>query len=519
MENNVNNDDIEQRRQKNIQRLNKLLEQRDDSGNPTSIRIDFHDVDLRGMEGLENANLEQANLRDANLSGCDLTGANLEQADLRGANLSGCSLTDVELMNADLRGANLSGSSLRHANLERANVERANLQSAILEDAILEDAILSHANLRNANLRFANLEGANLHHANLRDAILFRANLRNSILTSARLQETSLYGADLYNADLSHSHLFETIFTYANIEEVNFDGASNIENAIDLVIENINNQPQNPQQPGIAYEVHVKFAKFDLKKPEFLALINQPDKQIPDIYTYIKETFTKNITELFPDDDEKINLFNTAFNKINNRIPPITGELKDLIGKSIDFAFSQEADFKREYIKVFLDESCRAYSGSGDNLSCVQGIIERFVLSIGGAVQNLCVAGCENETYQKLDHLLNPKFDIVETAKEWWANVAETDEIKDMSKEERMENFKNYLRKNARESNSYNDYTEQNISRYANDIEYSFEKLVLGGSRRRKPKRTRKSIKIRKSKRSKKLKSSTRKKRKNKSST
>jgi len=325
----------------------------------------------------------------------------------------------------------------------------------------------------------------------------------------------------LYNADLSDSDLFETIFTYSNIEEVNFNGARNIENAIDLVIENINNQPQNPQQqPGIAYEVHVKFAKFEPKKPEFLALINQPDKQIPDIYTYIKETFTKNITELFPGDSEKINLFNTAFNKINNRIPPITGELKDLIGKSIDFAFSQGDDFKREYIKVFLDETCKAYSGPGDNTSCVQGIVERFVLSIGGAVQTLCIEGCENETYQKLDKLLNSKFDVVETAKEWWANVAETEEIKDMSKEERMENFKNYLRNKAKELDNYNDDTENKITKYANDIEYSFEGETpqLGGIKTRKTRKSKKLKSSAKTRRYNKSKNSTRKTHKNKTS-
>jgi hypothetical protein len=255
------------------------------------------------------------------------------------------------------------------------------------------------------------------------------------------------------------------------------------------------------QQPprGLAFEIHEKFAKILSKQNEYVAIIDQPDYDYRglDIYYHIHQLFTHFIEVLFPGDNEKLNQFNTAFERINNRIPE---NLKPLIYKTLDFVFSQKKDFIKEYIKIFLDESCRAYSGPNplNNLSCLNGIIERFVTAVGGAVQVLCVSGCENETYQKLDKLFNPKFDIRETASVWWNTIAETAEIQNLSKEQRKESFITFLRNKAIELDNYNNDIEQQIINYANEIDYSFENLSLGGSR--KPKKTRKTVKLKKSK-------------------
>ena len=469
MENNA----IERQRAENIQRLNELLEQRRNSNDPTSIRIEFRNADLR------NANLQGANLESANLESADLEGANLEDA------------------------------NLIHANLDAANLENAILWDANLSNASVVDADLRNANLQGATLIETNFSLSELVSANLVGADLFGADFTYSILSRANLS-----GAHLHFTDFNHADLEDTIFTHASIHRSVFDRA-NVEDAIDLDLDQeddddddfedlddvihqvnqINNQPR-----GAAFEVHEAFARFEPKKNDFLAIINQPNKIVPDIYSYIQELFTTNIRQLFPDDNEKINEFNAAFNKISGRI----GEnYKDLIVKSIDYAFSQGIHFKEEYIKAFLDETCHSYPGPNP-LSCVQGIIERFTLSIGSAVEVLCVSGCENQTYQALNKLFNPKFDIDKTSNEWWETMAVTDEVKNISKQERKEHYKNYLREKARELNNYNNYMEQEITRYADNIDYSFEHLALGGTRRktRNPKKSRKTrrIKGRKSK-------------------
>ena len=509
MENNNNNDDDDdQLRLQNIQRLNELLEQRRNSDDPTSIPINFESADLRQM-----------NLDGANFQGASLSGANLSNSDLTNCNFIDAHLEEVDFIETNLTGSNLFRAFLDDANLSNAILREANLELADLQHSSLERANLELATLTEANLSFADLRYANFHEAWLHGTIL-----ANSEASNANFSYANLNFADFYEADIN-----QAIFTEASIGWTVFDGA-NVDQAIDLVIdqddddtdeeidEELYNVPDGDimipgqmgvqQQPrGLAYEIHEKFAKILAKQNEYLAIIDQPPAiiSIDNLYRHIQTKFLSHIEFLFPGDNEKLNEFNTAFERINNRIP---GNLKSLILDTIDFAFSRDDDFIREYILVFLDESCRAYTGPNpvNNLSCVNGIIERFITAVGGAVQVLCVSGCENETYQKLDKLFNPKFNIAETANEWWNTIAETDEIKILTKEQRKEDFKNYLRNKARELDNYNAEIEQKIVNYANEIDYSFENLALGGGK--KLKKTRKTRNTRKSKKSKQVKKS-----------
>jgi uncharacterized protein YjbI with pentapeptide repeats len=524
-----------------IQRLNELLQQRRNSNDPISIRIEFRNADLRNAN-LQDANLEGANLRRANLEGANLEGANLRRANLEDANLVNAVLTNADVTHAFLRYAQLDGailigsnfsfaklarSHLNDANLSRAilsnaNLELSRLEGANLSDAILDRAILDSANLTNAVLTNANVTHAILRNANLQGAILIGTNFSFAVLVGSHFHHANLSRAILSNANLTRSQLVFTnltranldgaIFTNAHIDRCFFNGA-NVENAIDLIIDDdmhpqpnrvVNNQPNrvvNNQPRGLAYEIHDAFIRFQPKIPEFLSIINQPDKEVSDIYSYINEIFTSNITQLFPGDNSKIEDFNKVFNKINGdieqRYKDLIERYKDLIVKSLDFAFSQDHHFKEEYIKAFLDETCHAYIGA-NGTSCIPGIIERFTMCIGSVVQILCVDGCENEIYQTLNNLFNPKFDIDKTSTEWWETMALTDEVKKMTKQERKTHFKNYLREKAEELNNYNDFMAGEITRYANNIDYSFENLALGGSSRktRNPKKSRKIRRI-----------------------
>ena len=77
------------------------------------------------------------------------------------------------------------------------------------------------------------------------------------------------------------------------------------------------------QRPrGLAFEIHEKFAKILSKKNEYLAIINQPpiDFNMNYLYRHIQIAFQSHIELLFPGDNEKLNEFNTAFERINNRI-------------------------------------------------------------------------------------------------------------------------------------------------------------------------------------------------------
>lgn len=480
METNQNNDNTtEQNRVENIERLRSISERR------KAYRERIRNLGFFAQRQEIDRDDQLINFSGADLRGADLRGTIL----YRGDNFIG----------ANLEGANLEGSNLRGAFLINANLIRANLEGADLEGSELTSANLTNANLQGANLKYGYFINTNFTEANLTDANLKESRLRNAILTRAILtranvEDANLEGANINDAaDLTDVNLETAFFTTREYNEA-------------LEYEDDDGNDYTPQQ-GIAYEIHNSFAKFEPLKNKYLEIINQPNKQYGDIYNYIQEKFTTNIRTLFPDDSEKLSQFTTAFDRINTRI---SENYNDLIGKSIDFAFSQDDNFKKEYLITFLDESCNAYSGPGDNTSCVKGIIERFILGIGSTVQILCAEGCDNETYQKLDKLFNPKFNIAEAANDWWTNSAETEEIKNMTKEERKEHFKKYLSDKAKELNNYNDDIEQKITNYANEIDYSFENLVLGGRKTRKTKRNMKIRKTVKSKRNKKSRNSIR---------
>ena len=451
--------------------------------------IYLSDAALDGAD-LRYAILSGLNLTDANLEGANLTDANLTGANLTNANLGNANLTNANLGNANLTGANLGNANLERVGLERANLEGANLERANLEGAYLEGANLTGANLTGANLTITTLTDANLTDANLMGADLEDANLMGADLTDANLRNAILRYADLERANLTGADLIGADFTGANLTDADLTGA---------ILE-----PTAPTAPmhGIAFEVHTAFTTFEPKEPNYLGLINQPDFE-GDIYEFIRNKFTENITTLFPHDAKKLVDFNTAFTKMGKSIPDTN---KQLIAKSISFAFEQDDNFKQQYIISYLDETCKAYAGPGDNMSCVKGIIERFVLCVGSAVEIVCKDGCENETYKELDKLMNPKFDIQAAASSWWENEAIKRDVIRMDEEGRKANFIQYLMNEAKKVGSYNEIVRREISDYSDDINYAFAKLVLGGKKPRKTRKSRKTMKSRKAKKSRKSK-------------
>jgi len=420
------------------------------------------------------------NFRTNTKKGLDLRGAILEGADLRGAFLEGAILESEDLTNFVLTGANL-----KNAKLEDAILEGAKLEGAHLEGAHLQDAILEGAHLQDAHLEGAHLENAHLENAELMGAHLEGAHLMSAHLTGANLTEAHFEGANLTWANLTDAILDNTMFTDAILDNTMFtDTVLGVEDG------------HQPPFAGAAYEVHNAFTTFQSKQNKYLAIINQFD--FNDVYNdfdvVVEYIFKKNITDLFPIDDNKLTQFNNVFNKSKYSLRNLDPETLQLIYKSITFAFSQRKNFKVQYITTFLDETCNAYAGPDDNTSCVKGILERFVLSVGNAVQILCIAGCDDETYKDLDILMNSKFIIADAASSWWEWLGDDTSdnwkaIYALAPEERKENFIAYVKAEARRLGSA--ITNGEIEHYADEkIGYSFAELKLGG--RKSSKKTKK---------------------------
>ena len=274
---------------------------------------------------------ERLDLRNTDLTTANLRAAYLVRADLEGANLRGADLVRADLEGAILIGADLIGANLEGADLTRANLTGADLTDTNLTDTDLRNANLTDADLRNAHLEDTSLEGADLTRASLEGAFLEGANLEGADLTGANLINADLINAILINADLT--------------------GAIGLHTGYVIV-------PPLPPT-GVAFEVHNAFTTFQSKQTDYLAIITQSDFEgvVAEFPQFVEDTFKSNITELFPGDDNKLEQFKSVFNKSKGMLGSLNHENLQLIYKSITFAFSQDKDFKEQYIITFLDET------------------------------------------------------------------------------------------------------------------------------------------------------------------
>jgi uncharacterized protein YjbI with pentapeptide repeats len=465
--------------------------------------INLSGTNLSG-KNLTGIILMDAKLIGINLEGADLTGADLEGADLTGANLRGAILTGAILTEANLEGAILTGVNLSGAKLNGANLSRVNLSAANIPGENLEGVILSGANLEGVNLTGVNLSGVNLQKTNLRGANFTDAHFEGAIRHS---RESNFGLVGILNE-----------YNQVHVEPVNIPPPTRI---------NVQEHVHLPQ--GRAYEVHNAFYKFMAKEPIYIEIIVKAladaDEEIATLANKIynpgeTEITTAYITKLFVSkmtlfSDEKVapsksereiktQEFNLVFNKIKNT--KFSAETQYTLGYTLAFVFIQPDDFIKEYIDIFLHDNTRAYANKGDTistgtLSCVNGIIERFMLTIGDIVRIICTSPC-HETYNQLNILLNPpKFDMIDISKDWFKQEEfepETPErnewirLQQMTKEERKAAFIDYSNKKATELRFENKDAE--IQAYANSIDDMFDDdtfndAVLGGRRHRRHKK------------------------------
>lgn len=500
----------------------------------------FSEKDLTGRNfsnsDLSGADFSYADLRGANFSGADLTrvkfpganlrGANCSYADLRGAifdddEYDKGDLSNVNFFGADLRGTDFSHANLRGANLFEVDLSYANLSSADLRGAILCNAILyctiwgspfidgvnlsyadiGHVDFSSHNFFGVNLTGAdlwvNLTGADFSDVNFKGVDLSNTNFSRTKIRNVSLYGANLTDTNLSKVYIYRyKDFDKGNrlsyIPESTIIEATTSHTPLEFYEKKQRVIPQGIQ--GIAYEVHNSYDKFLRVKDKYLSIINQPDS--PDystkdkLFVFIYNIFEPTIRRIFPEDPRKLQELDTVFGKLVRGDTTVTPDELELIGKSVNFAFSQDDDnFKEQYIITLLDETCRAYVGSGDTTSCVKGIKERFVLAVGNVVEIICKTGCENETYKKLDKLLNSKFDVIQETSEWFRDIPTNDKLQQFMKDTMIKKCITDLIVKSSLSGGFNEEINQKINDYVtNDVggEIFGDHLELSGGKKSK---------------------------------
>jgi hypothetical protein len=248
-----------------------------------------------------------------------------------------------------------------------------------------------------------------------------------------------------------------------------------------------------PMNRGVAFEIHNASEKINAKMQKYLELISSLATQEDVFYTnqniieYIKPKFVNYIQQHFPEDkkESSIQKLNSVLNKLADT-PNIVNDpnKKLIIGKTVDFVFSQPNDFIEFYIDVFIQDCYHAYSGMGDNRSCAKGIYERFYMVIKDTCHAVCPdPSCTNVLYNKLKLFFK---DLNEITQEWGEQYLESPEFARMNKEERKQHFIHFMKEKYRNADILNEEIEAEIMNQANKIDYVFETLSFGGTKKKK---------------------------------
>jgi len=277
-------------------------------------------------------------------------------------------------------------------------------------------------------------------------------------------------------------------------------------------------EDEDDDRRAVAFEIHLKSAKINLEKyVELIDMDKDNSKNYGDIVSYIKPKFEAFIREHFQPNEQQLSLLklNAVLDKFSSarEISEKPGNIR-LVGKTIDFVFSQPKEFIDFYIRAFIKDCYHAYPVDDENelnedgMSCVGGILERFYMIVGDSAYALCPGyDCDNPKYVELLDFFRKRLDRNELTMLWANTHLENPEFEKLSPEKIKQHYIEFMQNMYKENDLFDEITEKMINDEADKLEESgmFERMrlgVLGGKRRKTNKRSKKNkpLKTRKTK-------------------
>ena len=313
-----------------------------------------------------------------------------------------------------------------------------------------------------------------------------------------------------FNQDLNEWVLdsiedFSGIFTNCNIDENNKPAAFRIDRRID------------PMQ------IHKESAKINYEKLNTL-LKEQIGKNIPTniVYpTYINDTILAMIESEEPEEKKEVQkaglerIMDEILNNLDyNLVSPL---LRESIFYTLEFVKNQPAEFKKEYVDIFIKYCVNA---NEDGMTCPAGALERFVMSLLDPCTFALSSG-KNEVYQQIVALIaaNPSVLIPLYIQDWYKiHKKGTQEQFPLgtTKEVKRENLKAYL---LEKFPTETVLIDENIAEIADNTGYDdddFDVLYGGKTKTKTKSKTKSKTKKKKKTKSKKIKNKKNKSKKNK---
>lgn len=310
------------------------------------------------------------------------------------------------------------------------------------------------------------------------------------------------------NKKLDVQHTIEEVnkeqFNSEDEQDIDFDD-DEFEQMITARYENIERERERSQNNAFN-EIHVSFFRINLNK--YLDFIdNYIDK--PNSY-YESLNLKKNIEERFF--TYMNNNFDESLKKSSvYKLIKILSKLFEsdcykleinkwniLIGKTLEYVFKQDNKFISTYIITFINDNYGAYKEQLSNVSCSQGIIERFVTTISVVLEILCItnADCTDEQSIELYKILNNTIDINELTQKWAVEHLDTEKIQSMNMEDRKNHFISFITHQyaLKKKQDISKQEMNNIIKYANELETAgiFERGYFGGKKGQKLKKNKK---------------------------
>jgi Leucine-rich repeat (LRR) protein len=345
---------------------------------------------------------------------------------------------------------------------------------------------------------------------------LTRLSLNNNKLTTLPNEIGNL--VNLKDLALNNNELEtlpEEMLSFTNLQRI--DVLNNIFNDRAIqIIQTIQPRDREVNNQGIAFEVHNEFKKiFGNRENSFIVLLNSMIKSSSPTKTTFADI--KPIVQSFVSSPEnldsspkKLVKLNQVLERFGNSSESKNPKTIEIIAKTIQYVNEQPIEFKHLYSDIFIQDCFHAYNGDGNTLSCVKGIIEKFVLSLHQTLIGSCPddASCKVNYKTLLDFFNNnKKVDLNEIARQW--SELPLSERKGTNPEKTITIFKKFIKTKYIELNLNIDIEEQKkINEYIKSIDYVFvsdnDNLEFGGSRRKR--KTFKRGRKRKTKRERKMK-------------
>lgn len=304
----------------------------------------------------------------------------------------------------------------------------------------------------------------------------------------------------------------------------------------------------NPNRPqlmgnneGIAYQIHNTFKSITPEQFEFLLNLLKSRSDKPDNFyssmdhlTFLNYLFDKLESNL---NVEMRNAIQRGLqgirNKLRNASSPIASR-KILLGRILDYVFAQSDTFKEEYVKMYFQDNLQAYGAvtslcdssniDNNNLSCVEGLYERFVTTLRDVSIQMCCTGAPEEyCLEEYKNILENVFsvnvnkcqmiDLNETIKQWFLEHLNNEEYKQAQdppwvegelNEHVKQDFIDFMINKYKEMVEPNELGERivapgiinKINSEANHFENAgiFRNLSFGGKRRNKRRKSHKRL-------------------------